>query len=46
MICPDCETELEYHDDSFDHEFGVEIIKYFWCPKCDKEVEVHGDDEE
>ena len=40
MICPNCKTNLIFQDDSFDHHFGVEIIKYYYCEKCDYEEEV------
>ena len=36
MKCPECDSEnLEYEDESFDHEFGKEIIRYYFCNDCD-----------
>jgi C4-type Zn-finger protein len=32
--CPKCSEIMELIDDSFDHEFGVQVIKYWFCPKC------------
>lgn len=29
-----CDHEWEFQDDSFDHEFGTEVIHYWECPKC------------
>jgi len=29
-----CEHELEFVDDSFDHEFGTEKITYMQCTIC------------
>jgi len=35
MICPKCKSNnVLIQDDSFDHEFGVEIIKYPICQDC------------
>lgn len=34
----DCEVdghEWEFQDDSFDHEFGTEVIRYYACIHCD-----------
>jgi len=33
-ICPICGGEL-FHDDSFDHEFGVEKVIRNCCDNCD-----------
>ncbi len=24
----------QFHDDSFEHEFGVEVIRYWQCERC------------
>jgi len=45
MKCPDCNEELEFVDDSFDHEFGTEIIQYYYCNNCDREIEIEELDE-
>ena len=29
-----CEHEWEFEDDSFDHEFGTEVIQYYVCIHC------------
>ena len=29
-----CDHEWEFHDDSFDHEFGCEQVYYWTCEKC------------
>ena len=31
-----CDHEWEFQDDSFDHEFGTEIVRYWICGKCGK----------
>ena len=31
---PDCDHEWKTVDDSFDHEFGTEIVVYDQCEKC------------
>lgn len=31
-----CDHEWEFCDDSFDHEFGTEVIRYWRCEKCGK----------
>lgn len=31
----DCDHEWEVRDDSFDHEFGTEVIIYEKCVKCE-----------
>jgi len=42
-ICPDCKKELLFCDDSFNHQFGVEIIKYHLCEYCDKTFDLSED---
>ncbi|GEM_PF-6660460 len=35
--CPaveDGEHEWEYQDDSFDHEYGTEVVRYWLCLHC------------
>jgi hypothetical protein len=32
--------EWELVDDSFDHEFGTEIIRYFRCERCGETKEI------
>jgi hypothetical protein len=40
VMCPNCvDRELVFQDDSFDHAFGVEIIKFFYCEFCDYQVD-------
>jgi C4-type Zn-finger protein len=34
MICPNCKTEMIFQDESFNHAFGTEIIKYYYCESC------------
>lgn len=35
MKCPKCEShKIVIQDDSFSHEFGVEVIKYPVCDDC------------
>jgi hypothetical protein len=29
-----CDHDFQFHDDSFDHEFGTEIVRYWLCEKC------------
>lgn len=29
-----CDHDWDFHDDSFDHEFGTERVHYFVCEKC------------
>ena len=29
--------DWKFHDDSFDHEFGVEVIRYWECDRCGKQ---------
>lgn len=29
-----CDHEWVFQDDSFDHEFGTEVIRYWQCEKC------------
>ena len=36
MECPKCYNELEYNDNSFTHEFGVHVDKFYYCDKCDE----------
>ena len=31
-----CDHEWEFVDDSFDHEFGREVIRYWECEICGK----------
>ena len=26
--------DWHFHDDTFDHEFGVEVIRYWQCERC------------
>jgi len=36
IACPKCKSEnVRIEDDSFEHEFGTEIIKYPVCNECD-----------
>jgi len=35
--------DWQFHDDSFDHEFGVEVIRYWQCERCGKTGERNGD---
>ena len=30
----ECNHEWEFQDDSFDHEFGTEVIRYYVCANC------------
>ncbi len=30
----DCDHEFEFVDESFDHEFGTEVVHYMQCQKC------------
>ena len=39
LKCPKCNNMISITDDSFHHEFGIEIIKYYWCEDCDMEIE-------
>jgi hypothetical protein len=29
-----CDHDWHFEDDSFDHEYGTEVIRYFLCEKC------------
>ena len=29
-----CDHDWSMQDDSFDHEFGCEVIRYWLCEKC------------
>lgn len=33
-----CDHEWEFHDESFDHEFGTEISQWMECNKCGEEM--------
>jgi len=35
-FCPVCDDKpkLVFQDDSFSHEFGTEIIKFYYCEDC------------
>jgi hypothetical protein len=33
-VAPDCDHDWHFQDDSFDHEFGTEVIHYWLCEKC------------
>ena len=33
--CKKCNNEMIFEDDSFTHEFGIEINKYYYCENCD-----------
>lgn len=47
MICPKCESgNVILVDDSFSHEFGTEIIKYWLCEDCEKDWDYEGEDYE
>ena len=35
MKCKKCKTEMDFVDDSFDHEFGTRKVIYWECPKCE-----------
>jgi len=40
MICPKCKSKnIVFQDDSFDHEFGTEVIKFYYCEDCDYQLE-------
>ena len=43
-VCPHCDTDLEFHDDSFDHAFGVEVIRFYSCPKCNADFDETGEE--
>lgn len=32
----ECNHDWEFCDDSFDHEFGTEVVRYDRCDKCGK----------
>ena len=34
--------DWQFHDDSFDHEFGVEVIRYWQCERCGHTGERNG----
>jgi len=36
MKCADCENDLTWADDSFDHEFGTEKCGHWECDHCDE----------
>ncbi len=38
-ICPKCNNNLVYQDDSFNHEFGTEIIQFYYCEYCDYQID-------
>lgn len=31
----DCDHDWELQDDSFDHEYGTELVHYWRCIKCE-----------
>ena len=39
MKCPKCDGSLIFQDDSFSHEFGTEIIHFYYCESCGYEPE-------
>lgn len=43
----DCDHDWKFADDSFDHEFGCEVVRFMRCEKCDatKECDDDGPDE-
>jgi len=39
-MCPNCiDKKLILQDDSFSHQFGTEIIKFFYCESCDYKID-------
>ena len=33
--CPKCKSKnVVFQDDSFNHEFGNEVIQYYYCEDC------------
>jgi hypothetical protein len=39
-----CDHEWEFQDDSFDHEFGTEVVHYWLCTKCEATREMESGD--
>jgi len=39
-----CDHDWEFGDDSFDHEFGTELVHYWRCEKCGKSKPTTSDD--
>jgi len=39
MKCPKCKIDLVYSDDSFSHDFGTEIIQFYYCENCDYQID-------
>jgi len=34
-MCPNCvDKELYFQDDSFTHQFRIEINRYYYCEEC------------
>ena len=39
-ICPNCvDSPLIFQDNSFEHQFGNEIIQFYYCEKCDYQID-------
>jgi hypothetical protein len=41
-----CEHNWEFQDDSFSHEFGIEVINYWLCNECGEAMAYGEHDEE
>jgi len=39
MKCPNDNTELIFQDDSFSHEFGTEVKRFYYCEECNYQVD-------
>ena len=44
IMCPECakngvDSVLVFQDDSFDHAFGCEYIRFYYCEECDYQVD-------
>ena len=40
----ECDHEWVIQDDSFDHEYGTEVIRYFVCKHCDAVRDIESGD--
>ena len=38
-FCKYCKEQMDFIDDSFSHQFGVSIDKFWQCEDCTREVE-------
>ena len=51
-ICPKCEKEMTFEDDSFDYgeghhgPAGTQVIQYWFCENCDYDEDYEGPEEE